>query len=118
MAKIKDKESADEIKVDIKITNDAPPPVLAPVQNLLIPERVVSTQLHADLTMTQRPAFQAFAGEFHLVELDSEGNEKAGTDFSIGENTFYKAFAHITSTADNIVAGSKFLLKKKNPNNN
>lgn len=85
-----------------------------PPNNLLQPELVVASSLHPDLTMPIKPTFQAFAGELHLVELDGEGNEIPGSDFSIGEGTFQRAFEAITEQPNRIIIGAKFRLKKNN----
>ena len=72
----------------------------------LEPTEVRETTLHADLTKAPvTGGFEPFAGEYHLVELDKDGNEVPGSDFSIGKHTFYQVFQPLI--------GKTFQLKKK-----
>lgn len=79
---------------------------------VLVPVEVTKSILHPDLTKPQSRVFTPIKGEYHLCELDGEGNEVPNSDFSINGAAFYAAFSKITCTPDNIVIGSKFLLKK------
>lgn len=95
----------------IEETNDAP----KEKQNLLVPETVVKSSLHPDLTLPQNSAFRVPPGEVHLIELDANGNEVSGSDFTIGFATYQKAFQNITAEPNKVLVGAKFLLKKNNP---
>lgn len=36
--------------------------------------------------------FEPLPGEYHLVAIDANGNEKPGSDFSVGERTYNRTF--------------------------
>lgn len=81
-------KATDNIKVSISHEDGGE----IPVKPMLVPDLVKATDKHNDLLKPSNN-FEPFAGEFHLIELDANGNEVPGTDFSIGEQTFYKVFA-------------------------
>ena len=56
---------------------------------------IKNSDKHLDLTQPDKGTFQAFNGEYHLAEIDKEGNEILGTDFSIGESTFFRAYSEL-----------------------
>jgi len=70
----------------------------------LVPNTVVASKAHQDLTKHQSKPFEPFKGEYHLVSLDADGNEKIGTDFSVGESTYYRTYHKLI--------GKSFALKK------
>lgn len=38
--------------------------------------------------------FEPLPGEYHLVAVDANGNEKPGSDFSVGERTYRRTYAN------------------------
>lgn len=60
---------------------------------VLKPSQSILTNMHPDL---QHPeiSFSSGKNEYHLVELDKEGNEVPGSDFAVGEVTFRTTFAN------------------------
>lgn len=59
---------------------------------------------HTDLTRPDVSPFQPFNGEYHLSEIDKDGSEIPGTDFSVGESTFFRAYSELI--------GKTFIVKK------
>jgi hypothetical protein len=74
----------------------------------LVPQIVKQAVQHMELKDGYRPGFEPYAGEYHLIELDADGNEKAGTDFSIPEAMYYKCYQPFI--------GKTFAIKKKPAN--
>lgn len=70
----------------------------------LIPMGITQSDKHTDLTQPDKNGFEAFNGEYHLVSIDKDGNEVPGSDFSIGERTFYRTYSKLI--------GKSFLVKK------
>jgi len=64
-----------------------------PLVPVLTPSLSVITDLHNDL---QHPAFNVTArnNEYILVELDKQGNEIIGTDFTVQETNFRNSYAN------------------------
>lgn len=62
----------------------------------LVASPVILTSMHPDL---KHPEYNFSAGrdEYHMVEIDKDGNEVFDSDFSVGETTFRTSFATNTS---------------------
>lgn len=58
----------------------------------LVASPVILTSMHPDLKHPEYN-FSAGSGEYHMVEIDKDGNEIFGSDFSVGETTFRTSFA-------------------------
>lgn len=59
----------------------------------LTPSATIKTNMHPDLSHPQI-VFTSGKNEYHLVEVDKDGKEVVGSDFSVSETTYQTSFVN------------------------